>query len=309
MKIIILLTIIYLVPLIYSYGNCPHYQYKKHEDRSNLISKLPDSHQLNNTALVGTVYSLAIIKNGKWNLGETQELSLADQMKSGVRVIEINALASSFNNELLVYSRPQYFSTTFAKVLEEINQFLNVNPREFIILYVHQQTDFSSSGKRNCQLIDQYKKSSTGSRLVTNWKFNDTIKDLRGKILLATSSMTFDKCAVNLYSNCKIQETKVSNYISFSPQQAKWYAVQSLQFESFKLKKMCFVNYVIDYADVFAPLYSKTSFPNRDNKCEVPLNYRMAEYFENPHRALIIVMAADITQELIDRVIGSNFVN
>lgn len=309
MKILTLLTILYSLPFIHSWGTCPRYHYKKHQPRAIFLSKLPDSHQLNNTALVGTVSSLAIVQNGQWNLGQTQELSLGDQMKYGIRLIEISVRASPSSDDLFLYSRSGYLKTTFNYVLEEINRFLTTNPGEFIILYIHEEIDYYSTSKNNCRLIDQFNSSSAGQRLTSNWKLNNTIGLLRGKILLATSSTTFNQCAVNLYKYCEIQETKVSNYISFSPQQAKWYAVQKLQTESFSLKRICFVNYVIDHDDVFGPLYAKESFPNRENKCEEPLNYRMAKFFQNPHRAFMIIMAADITQELIDRVIITNFVN
>ncbi|XP_074095872.1 1-phosphatidylinositol phosphodiesterase-like [Cotesia typhae] len=284
---------------------CPDYisTSKSKENREKFITYLSDSLKLCDLALIGTRYSASYITSVPRY--KTQDLAIDLQLISGVRVLDCAIWASSDLFYLYKWSK---YLMTFTKFLRQMNFFLTTNPREFIIILMHEEYKQGSDvTKSNCEIVRFYRSLSNGHRIVTNWSLDDNIGQHRGKILLAGLDSSFDDCALSIASNCQVQDTETL-VDSSSKLEDKWIDIQRFHDKSYyEDSGHCFVNFMADKADTNTWNMAVKGFATTRNGCEAPLNVRMASYFSNPHRALIMVMADYVTQDLIDSILSTNF--
>ncbi|XP_074107470.1 1-phosphatidylinositol phosphodiesterase-like [Cotesia typhae] len=279
-----------------------NYKYKNYEDRSEFLSKLEDSHKLNRIALTGTHVSAAYSKS-LLALLKTQELSIKEQLESGVRVLDIRTRHVS--NKFALYYKSSDLGLTFDDVLNQTANFLSHHKREFVIMFMSEENLAESSTKSSCEIIDQYASGKNGWRLRKNWTLRDSIGMHRGRILLARGNYRFAECIVNLKKQCLIQNFRNSMW-SFKNIDYKWREIQKLQAASFLANHECFIN---NMGGVYFESYPEETAKigiMHFNGCSLPLNYRMACYFVNSYRGLIMVMADFPSQELNNRINDSN---
>ncbi len=111
---------------------------KSKSDASDWMADLPDDRPLSALAIPGThdsgaLYSIADVA------GKCQSLSVAEQLKAGVRFLDIRlqlrgerlAVVHSFVDQL----------TDFADVLADMTEFLQEHPSEFLIVSIKQDAD------------------------------------------------------------------------------------------------------------------------------------------------------------------------
>ncbi|CAD6204019.1 GSCOCT00013995001.2-RA-CDS [Cotesia congregata] len=284
---------------------CPDYisKYKKNVPRKRVISHLSDSLELRKLALIGTRYSASHVTGIPRY--KTQKLTISQQLIFGVRVLDSAIWSSS--NIFYLYKWAKYLMT-FDEFLGPINSFLTANPGEFVITLIHEEHKRGSDvTKSNCEIVRSYCSLSNGHRIVTNWSLEDTIEQHRGKILLAGLDSSFDDCALSIASNGQVQNTETS-VDSSSKIEDKWIDIQKFHDRSYRKDSgHCFVNFMADKADTNTWKMAVKGGTSTRNGCEAPLNVRMASYFSNPHRALIMVMADYVTQDFIDSILGTNF--
>ncbi|CAD6204024.1 GSCOCT00009840001.2-RA-CDS [Cotesia congregata] len=282
---------------------CPDYvgHYKKNVPRKRIISHLSDSLKLRQLALIGTRHSASQGANF-----ETQKLTISQQLNYGVRVLDSAIWSSS--NIFWLYGWKSYFMP-FDKFLREVNFFLTAHPREFVIILMREEWKPASDvTKSYCEIVQYYRDLADGHRIVTKWTLEDTIGQHRGKILLAGSDSAFNKCDFDVTNNCQLQRTSISTD-STSDVEDKWIDAQNFHDRIYRKNSgSCFVNFLADFADSNTwKLAVRGYYTKRNPDCEAPINVRMASYFSTPHRALVIVMADYVTQELIDSILSTNF--
>ncbi|KAH0555601.1 hypothetical protein KQX54_020328 [Cotesia glomerata] len=283
--------------------NCPDYvsNYKKHVPRKRVISHLSDSLKLRELALIGTRHSAS--NSAKF---ETQELTISQQLNYGVRVLDSAIWSSS--NVFWLYGWSAYFMP-FDEFLRKVNSFLTANPREFVMILMREEWKPKSDvTKSYCKIVQYYRDLADGHRIVTKWSVEDTIGQHRGKILLAGLDLAFNKCDFDVTNNCRVQRTSIPTD-STSDLEDKWIDVKNFHDQIHRNNSgHCFINFLSDFSDGNTWILAvRGYFTKRYIKCEAPINVRMASYFSNPHRALIIVMADYVTQELVDSILSTNF--
>ncbi|XP_074095873.1 uncharacterized protein LOC141525330 [Cotesia typhae] len=284
------------------WSKCPDYisKYKENELRKNVISHLSDSLKLNQLALIGTRHSASQGKKF-----QTQDLTISQQLNYGVRVLD--SAIWSWTNVFYLYGYSSHFMP-FHEFLGQVNSFLTANPREFVMVLMREEwTPATDVTKSNCEVVQYYRNLVVGRRIVTNWSLEDTIGQHRGKILLAGLDSAFSKCDFDVTDNCQVQRTSISSR-STSDLEDKWIDVQRFHDRIYQRNTgSCFVNFLADFADTNTRALAIIGYYTKRNGCEAPLNVRMASYFSTPHRALVIVMADFVTQDLIDSVLSTNF--
>ncbi|XP_008546330.1 uncharacterized protein LOC103570394 [Microplitis demolitor] len=289
---------------------CPKYSYEPYLERIKYLVRLPDHKKLNQLALVGTHSSLSYSINDEQSLVKTQNLNIQQQLKYGVRVLDIGIHPQS--NLFEIYTENVDTSFKLSELLLQVDNFLDDNPGEFIIMFIRQV--FISTlevNKSNCDILNYYIETSVGGkRMVKNWGLNDTIGQHRGKILLASLDYSFDDCTLILNRDCQIQNDnaihkKMKN--SFTVEK-KWTEIfQNIQ-RSYNKSYKCYINDLSywDGVNTRKDIATDGGYYH-NNGCPVPLNFIMADNFQKPHRALIIVIADFPPQKLIDGINDSNF--
>ncbi|CAG5075183.1 Similar to plcA: 1-phosphatidylinositol phosphodiesterase (Listeria monocytogenes serovar 1/2a (strain ATCC BAA-679 / EGD-e)) [Cotesia congregata] len=287
--------------------SCSKYQYKNFEDRRKFISHLSNSLTISDLALIGTCYSASY--NTYMPRFKIQDLNIKEQLNHGIRVLDIGVRPTS--NHFAVHNEEKYLNLMFGNgILKEVDDFLEANPRELVIMFLHNEYYAANDVTLcNCGILEFYRNLKIGLRISTNWSLNDTIGEHRGKILLTSLDQSFSSCITNINTYCKVQYSLIPGG-SESDIHDKWISIKNLQEESFLNDSgKCFVEFMSAPKATEAKKIAIEGYYSDVYGCETPINYRMTINFDNPHRSLIIVMAEFVNQELIDHIIGSNFEN
>lgn len=293
---------------------CEIFIYKPHIERIKYLARLPNHKKLNELALIGTHLSLSYLMGATDQ--KTQELNLKQQLKYGIRVLDIsvqvrsNSLFLDFNGATTV----ENFETLFEHVLQDLDNFLDENPGEFVIMFLHERKNKSKSFdkkdfKCNCKIIKCYTTTLKGGwRLTEKWRLDDEIGLHRGRILLASWDGSFAKCAFEVEDQCEVQNIdKVWSRVPSIFE--KWMHIAHLMSLSYLKRSQCYVNDISFYdGEHSRRAIAKDSGYDLNKECIVPMNFMMAEGFQNPG-GLNIVLADFVTQELIDAVNDCNFPN
>ncbi|XP_057317805.1 uncharacterized protein LOC130662877 [Microplitis mediator] len=289
---------------------CEKFTYKPYIERIKYLVRLPDHKKLCELALIGThsslSYSVEEIEH------QTQDLNFAQQLKYGIRVFDINVRLESYLIETYSYSSKTNFG--FHDMLQEADEFLDDNPGEFIILLMRQVYFPATIVTRiNCKTINFYiRHVFGGQRIIPKWRLEDTIGQYRGKILLAGWDDTFDGCIFDIRTNCERQigikwKTTRSDYVI----EDKWNDILNLMIKSHFDNYKCFINEInFDAGSFHHRAIARDGGHYHGKICVTsPMNKLMENSFQNPHRALIIIMADFPTQGLMDKINDSNFPN
>lgn len=113
---------------------------------------------------------------------ETQSLSIADQLKAGVRALDLRPYASDNTtaDNMYIYHGSAKTSYLFRTALDEIVSYLKANPTETVFVLIHEEDDKNRESWRSAILtcltnVKAYIKSPTS---------NMTLKDCRGKMVI-----------------------------------------------------------------------------------------------------------------------------
>lgn len=287
-------------------AECEPEEYNYHPYISKVISNIKSHKRINSLSLVGSHHSAGY--NTENPSEKTQELSIDQQLKAGIRVLHFNVKPDS--QDLKIFSNNQDLNLKLnADILPIINEFLEKYPKEFVIVYLHQDEIKITHAEENCKIINNIKKSNSGSRILTNWATDDSVRMYYGKILLGGDD-SFKTCTYNLQQECatdNYNENKGIDDVIY-----KWEAIKSLQELTFSKSRDCYVHrlYVPNNSQGDLSLISKTGgYKTSKGECARPLNLQMAKYFKHSPSGLTIVMADFVTQKLIDRINRSNFEN
>ncbi|XP_053594208.1 uncharacterized protein LOC128667582 [Microplitis demolitor] len=289
---------------------CKKFTYNPYQERVKYLAKLPNLKKLNDLALIGTHSSFSYTVNEKGL--QTQELDVGQQLKYGVRVLDIGFGRES--NLFKIYADDVSTGFGFLSALVEIDLFLEENPGEFIIMFIRQVYDLSGyKTKGNCKVIDHYiTNTMVGHRLVKNWQLNDTIGMYRGKILLASYDDSFEECSFSIYKHCFSHsdlrlDPDIVNVLGVIEKMN--YISEFIKYKLYGLSQC----YIIDMSFAYERnkdrrvLAKDGGYLDANDQCARPLNEWIVHLFKNPHRSLIIVTADFPTQELIDKINDSNF--
>ncbi|CAG5075329.1 Protein of unknown function [Cotesia congregata] len=290
---------------------CKTYTYKPCIERYKFLSRLPNSQKLNTLVLIGTNSSLFYDESAKEL--QIQDLTIVQQLKYGVRVLDIGLRL--LPNMLDTHSDSRLASGYFFDLLIATNDFLDLNPGELIIMLVRHieieppKKDVTRSG---CKILDFYiRHVEGGSRLVKNWRLNDTIGQHRGRILIGRLDYLFKGCVVDLSDKCKpATSTQLVDRQHDSSIDRKWNLISKIILDSFLNKHECLINDLSYYdGKNTRRAIAKDAGLYHHFSCDRPINDLVANEFLCPNEGLNIVVSDYMTQELGDKVNDCNFLN
>lgn len=99
--------------------------------KPNWMSKINNATRLDRISMVGTHDTASFIGG---DITQTQSMSITEQLKMGVRVMDIRC--QHMNNVLQIYHGIQDQKRTFDQVISEVTQFLKSNPSETVLLKI-----------------------------------------------------------------------------------------------------------------------------------------------------------------------------
>ncbi|MCF0117424.1 MAG: phosphatidylinositol-specific phospholipase C domain-containing protein, partial [Bacilli bacterium] len=260
--------------------------------------------------------------NGMSWLGETQNLSIKDQLNEGVRYFDIRVNKKSKDNYVIFHSVIN--GCRFEPILNDIKDFIIANPTETILLDFQHFKNNSEEGVLS--LINEYLLSN--NLIVRNTTANNDLEfisnlklsDTRGKCLIfwgnRDMSMTYDYLFARNNDTCEYQNMSLDSYYhsdfhkKFSPTEFINQAIP-FYFEDIK-RKITEENYkgifvlqcqLTDGALIFGP-YSKEK--KMSNVMEQYLSATIA--LNSDYISLLNVIMRDfISFNKANTIIGLNF--
>lgn len=165
-------------------------------DLKDWMQYIPDHTPLNYLSLIGTHDAAA---NSGWatSAGQTQASSIADQLKEGVRILDLRLKRR--NDKLGLYHGPIFLHLHFKEdILDVSRKFLEENPSEFVIFIIKNEGDRDENELRQ-RIIDQLNNYSRDyPRIIHNGALYSTtqVGELRGRIAFISRSGYLGRGAV-----------------------------------------------------------------------------------------------------------------
>ena len=153
---------------------------ENYQGSENWMSKLDDNLRISKITLPGTHDSCANYDFlGLSSTSATQDLTLSEQLKAGVRCFDIRIYDD--NGTYKIHHGPQYMHMTLDDVVSVCSTFLKNNPSEYLVLLF--QGEYKTEGISVAPIIDELAKSDTQ----LFWQGTDAnsavLSQVRGKII------------------------------------------------------------------------------------------------------------------------------
>ncbi len=200
----------------------------------NFMIAIPDSTPLSSLVLPGTHDSGATHDMIVSGTAKCQSLSIADQLKAGVRYLDIRLRRQ--NGSLAVYHGEVDQKLTFDSVLEAVYAFLEQNPSETLIMCIKEEADATGTDNDAFDTMVKAYINRAASRWYTQNKI-PTLGEVRGKIVLMRRFTASGELGFNASSGWSDNTTftlhsggyhlAVQDYYNNESAEKKWEAVES----------------------------------------------------------------------------------
>ncbi|MCF0117245.1 MAG: phosphatidylinositol-specific phospholipase C domain-containing protein [Bacilli bacterium] len=188
---------------------------KANEDNSSWMKYIDNETYINNIALPG---SHDAGTSGMVWLGETQNLTIKDQLKIGVRYFDIRVNKKSEDNYVIYHSVIN--GSSFKPIIEDIKNFITANPTETLLLdFQHFEND-SQSGVLS--FIDDYLLDNdllirnTTDKQDLEFISSLKLKDTRGKCIVfwgdRTMASSYDYLFARNNDTCEKSDMCLDSY-------------------------------------------------------------------------------------------------
>lgn len=176
-----------------SYGEFDH-------TNENWMRSIADDTKLSELSIPGTHDTMSNGPGG--DIVKTQGLSLSEQLKVGIRYLDIRARA--IDNVLTIHHGPVYLNKNFGDVLNYIQEFLKYHSSETVIMRVKQEySEINSEEFKN--IFNKYiNKDCYKNLFYSAGNKNPSLKEIRGKVVVMYDS--FDPGIGINYYNSSIQD-------------------------------------------------------------------------------------------------------
>ena len=275
-------------------------------DYENWMARIRDDRLISDLSIPGTHDSAARYEKFD-GTAKCQSLSLDDQLKCGVRYLDIRC--RHYNNAFSIHHGCVYQHLNFDNVLTSCKNFLKKHPKETIIMSVKEEY---KADKNNKSFEAQFKEYVNKNKDI--WYLGDEIpklKDVRGKIVLVRRFMTgkgsgeLGICAAGWKDNSTFSLNGGSLYVQdcykVSDYNKKWNAVKNtLDKAAAKKDKSLYLNYSSGYKSVLGIPAIK--------RVKEYMNPKISSYISShSKKARYGVIAMDfITADLAAKIINTN---
>ena len=154
-------------------------------DGNNWITNLNDKIYVQQLSIPGTHDSGT--KNVTLDLGRTQNLSIEDQFKMGIRAFDLRPAYRNYTNSFYIYHGVTCTSYKFEDVLSYFKKQLAANPGEFVFIQMRHETEDLPIPLKDTDKWDEiYNVLKKFDDIIVQWKPDLTIGECRGKMIIFT---------------------------------------------------------------------------------------------------------------------------
>ncbi|MEM7477649.1 MAG: phosphatidylinositol-specific phospholipase C [Planctomycetota bacterium] len=259
------------------------------------MSRLPDELLVSSLSIPGTHDSCAYgSKVGiAGAFARTQWWSLEDQLKAGVRFLDIRC--RQVQDKFTIHHGQVYLGQDFAEVRNICESFLNENPSECLVMNV--QREYKTVGDANFGEVFASYIEGEHAKYWETQMHNPKLGEARGKILLLSRNNELDE---RLSTKLRWSQVSIANDWNGPEFDAKWRGA---------LDNMSLARKPEEQGPWFLTFTSATSLPFKTpGTYATILNERLFDWMgANPHGPIGLTAIDYPGNELIDRIIQSNF--
>ena len=154
-------------------------------DGNNWITNLNDKIYVQQLSIPGTHDSGT--KDVAFDLGRTQNLSIEDQFKMGIRAFDLRPAYRKSTNSFYIYHGVTCTSCKFEDVLSYFKKQLAANPGEFVFIQMRHETEDLPIPLKDTDKWDEiYNVLKKFDDIIVQWKPDLTIGECRGKMIIFT---------------------------------------------------------------------------------------------------------------------------
>ena len=269
-------------------------------DRSDWMSALDDGAALNSITVPGTHDSGALHSIAEIS-GKCQTLSIGEQLKIGVRFLDIRL--QLVNNELRVVHSFTDQMTDYEDVLGDMIDFIRDNESEFLIVSIKEDASPKSSDKSFCEVLEAMLLSY--SEVSTARELPETVGAARGGIHIVSR---YKGASIGLPcydgwrddESFELDQIYVQDNYCVPDVEEKIAYVRSTYSVALEGRYALVLNYTSCYLEsCFPPIYA--GLPAHD------INRDTQAAMEEGDGALGVLVCDFMTSELADAIIGRNF--
>ena len=276
---------------------------------SNFMGALPDNMQLGSITLPGTHDSGATKDMIISGTAKCQTLSIADQLKAGVRYFDIRL--RRVGGQLNVYHGEVDQDLTFDAVLNAFYSFLDSNPSEALVVCIMEETDPTGTND-NFDTMVKNKISEASSRWFLQSRI-PALSEVRGKIVLIRRFGTSGTYGFNASSgftdnsaNFKITNGAYNfvcqDYYNNESPEKKWEAITNF-FNSEMSSPKANTYYLCNTSGYKSGLFG---IPNI-NTIKNHVNPKLIEYLKTDPNLTGIIATDFMTAEIAELIYSLNF--
>lgn len=272
--------------------------------KANQVSEIPQNYQtwmqkyvsdnqkVGDISLPGTHDSAAYKMNGIsifaafW--AKTQDWTITDQLNNGVRFLDLRVC-----EDFTMHHGVAWVGENFPYHLNEIRQFLDKNPKEFVFVRIKDEESNPNLTYFKRKVDDYIQSQGLGKYFATNLSRSTTAKDVRGKIIL------LDDTGTNLqFAAANWRTTAQQDAYSPGGFDQKWHWIE----EGIKTKNSD--NY---QGRVYVNHISYTDGAKRIRNVADAMNWKFSQYLSaNPNQKLGITVMDFPSNNLINQIIARN---
>ena len=165
------------------------------------MSRLRDSVRISELSIPGTHDTMAFYGG---DIARAQRMSLANQLESGIRVIDIRC--RHIDDVFAIHHGQIFQKVFFGDVLNIVVEFLKKHPRETVLMRVKQEYTPSNNKKTFEQVFhDKYWTEYSASFWTAANSDNPTLGEVRGKIVVLQDFSASEKYGID-YDSFSIQD-------------------------------------------------------------------------------------------------------
>ena len=154
-------------------------------DGNNWITNLNDKIYVQQLSIPGTHDSGTKVVG--LDLGRTQNLSIEDQFKMGIRAFDLRPAYRNSTNSFYIYHGVTLTSYKFEDVLSYFKKQLAANPGEFVFIQMRHETEDLLIPLKDTDKWDEiYNVLKKFDDIIVQWKPDLTIGECRGKMIIFT---------------------------------------------------------------------------------------------------------------------------
>lgn len=203
-----LITMLLLFHATFSYAHWDAAYFRNTDDgftdKSDWMKNISNNTKLSELALPGTHDSASFNANKFKNIAMTQVLNINQQLKYGIRVLDLRVRQTS--NRFALHHGSLFLNLMFGDVLNGINNFLDKHPSETILIRLKEETKPAADNTQSLrETLKAYLTQYPNLKHYLKASNQVTLGEARGKFIVLSNNYDFHQYGL-IYSDFIIQD-------------------------------------------------------------------------------------------------------